>query len=127
MVQYTKDANTYKNQWIGKKALYNWILQHPKAVKYPITNDCLKVSIDSHDETQLVPKLLLQVSVGEIHNSMVSPPEEGGLKEARCAENNIIISDYTLCNILPTQLNNKSARFKFMCCCECCITSKSMN
>ena len=62
----------------------------------PIYNDCLKVSIGGHYEPQLVPKLLLQVSVQEIHNIMVSTPEEGGLKEARNAENNIIISDSTL-------------------------------
>ena len=29
-----------------------------------------------------IPKLLLQVFVREIHISMVSPPEEGGRKEA---------------------------------------------
>ena len=36
---------------------------------------------------------------------MVSPPGEGGLKESIYAENNIIISDSTLRNILPPQLN----------------------
>ena len=44
-------------------------------------------------EPQLVAKLLLQVSVREVHNIIVSPPEEGLLKEARDAEYNIIISD----------------------------------
>ena len=60
------------------------------------SNDFLKVSIDGHSETQLVPKLLLQVSVWELHNSMVSTSEEGGLKEERDAYNNIIISISTL-------------------------------
>ena len=36
---------------------------------------------------------------------MASPLEESGLKEARDEENNIIISDSTLRNILPTQQN----------------------
>ena len=35
---------------------------------------------------------------------MVSPPEEGGLKEARDSVNNIIISDSMLHNIFPPQL-----------------------
>ena len=39
---------------------------------------------------------------------MVIPPEEGGFKEARDADNNIIISDSTLNNILPPQLNNRN-------------------
>ena len=57
-----------------KKSLYNWILQHPQAVQYPIANDCLKFYIDGQYEPQLVPNLLLQVSVRELHNSMVSTP-----------------------------------------------------
>ena len=65
-------------------------------MKSPIENDCLKFSIDGHYEPQLVPKLLLQVSVWELHNSMVSPPEEGWLKEAKDADNNITISDSKL-------------------------------
>ena len=50
---------------------------------YPRANDCLKVYIDVKAGTQLVPDLLLEASVREIHNSMYIPPEEGGLKESR--------------------------------------------
>ena len=78
-------------------------------------------------EPQLVTKLLLQVLVREIHNSMVITPEEGGLKEARDAENNIIISDSTLRNILPRKINNTTSQYKVMFSCECFISYKSMN
>ena len=54
----------------------------------------------------LMPKLLLQVYVREINNSMVSPPEQSGLKEERDADNNTIIGDSTLCNIISLQLKN---------------------
>ena len=47
-------------------------------------------------EPQLVPKLLLQVSVRELNNSLVSDTNDGGLKDARDEYDNIIISDYTL-------------------------------
>ena len=70
----------------------------------PISNDYLKVSIDSQYKPQVVPKLLLQVSFREPHNSMVSLQEEGGLKESKDADNNIIVSDSTLCSIMPPQL-----------------------
>ena len=53
------------------KYLFNWIIQHPQVVQSPIVNKCLKVFIDSHFGPRLVPKLLLQVSVGELHNRMV--------------------------------------------------------
>ena len=76
------------------KSLYNCIIHHPKVFQSPIFNDCLKVNIDCHTEPQLVPKWLLRVSVRELLNSLVSDPVDGGLKEARDADNNIIISDY---------------------------------
>ena len=46
-----------------KKSLYNWIIQHPQVVQSPISDYCLKFSIDDHSEPHLVPKLLPQVSV----------------------------------------------------------------
>ena len=50
---------------------------------------------------------------------MVSTPEEGGIKDARDADNNTIISDSTLCTTMPPQLKNISARYKVMCGYEC--------
>ena len=46
-----------------KKYLYNWIMHHPQVVQSPIVNYCMKVNIDGHTKPQLVPKLLMQVSV----------------------------------------------------------------
>ena len=67
----------------------------------PIANDCLKVIIDGYTEPQLVPKNLLQVSVRELHNNLVCAKKDGGLKEARYEDDNIIISDSTLRSLLP--------------------------
>ena len=80
-------------------------MHHPQVLQSPIINDCLKVKIDDHIEPKLVPKLLLQVSVRELHNNLVSDAENCGLKEARYAENNIIISDSTLRSLFPPHLN----------------------
>ena len=85
------------------KSIYKWIIHHPQVVKSPIVNDFLKLNIDGHPEPQPVPKLLLQVSVQELHNILVSDTEDGGIKEARGSENNIIISDYTLRSLFPPQ------------------------
>ena len=49
----------------------------------PISNDCIKVIFDDQIEPQLVPKLLLQVSIRELHNTLVSDPNDGGIKDAR--------------------------------------------
>ena len=58
-----------------KKALYNYIIKHPQVVVSSVSNDCLKLFIGGQVEPQLVTKLLFQLLVKEIHNSMVSPPE----------------------------------------------------
>ena len=59
---------------------------------------------DDHTEPQLVPKLLFQVSVRELYNSLVNDPNDGGIKDARYEYGNIIISDSTLSSLLPPQL-----------------------
>ena len=38
---------------------------------------------DDQPETQLLPKLLFQVSVRELHNSLVIDLNDGGLKDTR--------------------------------------------
>ena len=63
-----------------KKSLYNWIVHDPQVVQLPIANYFLKVKIDGHTEPQLVSKLLLQLSVRELHNNIVSNTDNGGLK-----------------------------------------------
>ena len=89
-----------------------------------ISNDCLKVMLDDQTEPQLVPKVLLQVSVRELHNSLVSDPNYGGIKDARDEDGKIIMSDSTLRSMLSPQLKQMPARYKIMCGCECCISAK---
>ena len=79
------------------------MMHHPQVLKSPFINGCQKVKIDGPTEPQLVPKLLLQVSVRKPHNNIVSNTDNGGLKEAIDEENNIIISDSTLHSLLPPQ------------------------
>ena len=105
----------------------NCILQHTQVVQYPISNGCICVYIDVKSKKTLVPKFLFQVSVRELHNSMVIPPEDGGLKEAKDSDNNIIVNYSTFCNILPPQLKNISSRYKVICSCVCCISAKIIN
>ena len=104
-----------------------WITRHPQVVQSPIYNDSLKVVLDDQSEPQLVPKLLLQVSVEELHNNLVSDPNDVGLKDARDEDGKIIISDSTLRSLLPPQLKQMYARYKIMCGCECCISAKSIH
>ena len=101
--------------------MYTWITRHPQVVQLPISNDCLEVKLDVQTEPQIFTKLLLQVSVRELHNILVSDPNDGGIKDSRDEDGKIIISDSTLRSLLPPQLKQMSARYKIMCGCECCI------
>ena len=87
-----------------KRNLYTWITRHPQVVQSPISNDCLKVLLDNQTEPQIVPKFLLQVSIIELQNSLVSDTDDGGLKDARDEDDKMIISDSTLRLLLPPQL-----------------------
>ena len=104
-----------------------WITRHPQVVQSQISNDCLKVMFDDQTEPQLVTKLLLQVFVREPHNSLLSDPNDDGLKDARDKDDNIIINDSTLRSLLSPQSKQISARYKVMCGCECCISAKSIH
>ena len=118
-----RKGNSKTNKQI-KHNFYTWITRPPQVVQSLISNNCLKVMLDDHSEPQLVPKLLLQMSIRELHNSLVSYPNYGGLKDARYEYGNIIISDSTLRSLLPSQLKQMPARYKVMCSCECFISVK---
>ena len=55
-------------------------MRHTQVVLSPIVNDFQEVKIDGHTETQLVPKLLLNVSVRELHKNLVSNTKDSRLK-----------------------------------------------
>ena len=87
-----------------KRNIYAWITRHTQVFQLPISNDCLKVMFDDQTEPQLFPKPLLRVSVRELNNILVIDPNDGGLKDARDEDDNIIISDYKLRSLLSPQL-----------------------
>ena len=82
---------------------------------------------DDQTEPQPVSKFSLQVSVIELHNSLLSDHNNGGIKYARDKYDNIIISDSTLRSQFTPQFKKMSARYKVMCGRECCIYDKSIH
>ena len=91
---------------------------HPQVVQSPISNYCLKVMLDDKTEPQLAPKLLLQVSIRELHNSLGKFSNDGDMKDARYEDGNNIISDSTLRLLLLPKFKQMSAHYKIMCSCE---------
>ena len=83
-------------------------MHHTQVLQSPIFNGCLKLNIDGHTRPQIVPKLLLKVSIRELHTSLVSAADDGELKEERDTDNNIISSDSILRSLFPPQLKKMS-------------------
>ena len=110
-----------------KRNLYTWITRHPQVVQSPISNDFLKILFNDQTEPQLVPKFLLQVSVIELHNILISDRNDVGHKYARYEDGKIVISDFTFRSLFPPKLKQISTRYKVMCGCECCISDKSIH
>ena len=106
-IQWTKKIKRKSHSKINeqiKPNLYAWIARHPQFFQSPISNDCFKVMFDDQTEPQLVPKLLLQVSVRELNNSLVSYPNDGGMKYSRDESDNISIINSTFRSMLSYQL-----------------------
>jgi hypothetical protein len=109
-----------------REKLNHWILAHPQVVQSPITSDTLLLPDRETGLTICVPKLLLEISIRELHNDLIAPPKSGGLAEARDAEGHVIISDSVLRCLLPPQLRKMTERHKQMCGCEVCLKVISM-
>jgi hypothetical protein len=88
-------------------------------VNSPIVNKIVIIK-DANNEKTRVGKLLLQISIREIHNKLLS---DGPLEFPEAKEVNAyaIISDTPLRLLLPPQLKKMSAKYKAMSDCELCI------
>ena len=71
----------------------------------PITRDTLLIEDADTKVKRRVPKLLLECSMQQLHNELISSPDDGGLVGARHAITNyVIISDTMLRFLAPPQL-----------------------
>ena len=95
--------------------MHTWITRHPQFFQSPIINDFIKVMLDDQTEPQLLPNFLVQVSIREIHKSLVSDPNDGGIKDSRDEDGKIIIGESTLRSLLLLQLTKMYGRYKIMC------------
>jgi hypothetical protein len=109
-----------------RKELLEWIMNHENVIASPIAKDTLLVLNKETGEKERVGKLLLEISVRELHNWLVGPVEDGGLASARDANGKVLISDTALRYLLPPQLRKMTPGHKQMCGCEICIVAKSL-
>ena len=101
-----------------KQNVYNYIHnEHPHVVRSPLANDMVTVE-DPEDTTKFikVPKLLLQVSIRELHTDVIE-----NVEGATDPAGNPVISDTKLREILPPEVKRTADRYKQICACQLCV------
>jgi hypothetical protein len=81
--------------------LHAWVLNHPHVVDSPIARDTLLIKDPETGKKVRTGKVLLEVSVRELHNDLLDLPANGGLDCAKNAEGKVLISDTALRYLLP--------------------------
>ena len=93
--------------------------------EYPIDRDTLLVTDAESGVKWIFPKLLLECSIQQFHNDIISSQDDGGLLGSRHANTNyVIISDTMLHSLAPHQLRPMTYHHKMMCGYAICNTSK---
>ena len=107
---------TKVNKELEEKVV-SFIKNHPNVVQSPIMNDYVSVK-DTVDPSvvQKVPKLLLQVSIRELHNDLIEQLPEAS------KDGIPLISDTKLREMMPPQVKKMTERYKEMCGCTDCVS-----
>ena len=88
-----------------RKETVEWIMKNSNVRESPIIRDTLLIADADTKEKRRVPKLLLECSMRQFHNELISSPDDGGLVGSRHAKtNDVIISDTMLRSFAPPQL-----------------------
>ena len=108
-----------------RQKLVEWIMKNSNVCESPIARDTLLITDEESGVKLIVPKLLLEFSMRQLHNELIVSPYYGGLFGARHADTNyVIISDKMLRFLAPPQLNPMTDNQKMMCGCAIFNTSK---
>ena len=110
-----------------RKDTVDWIMKNSIVRQSPITRDTLLIADADTKVKRMVPKLLLGCSMRQLHNELISSPDDGSLVGSRHAmANDVIISDTMLRSLAPPQLRTMIDNHKMMFGCAICNTSKYM-
>ena len=95
-----------------------WILNHLHVVISLISNDTLMIKDDDTGRMVTVAKILLEISVRELNNDLISPPSEGAYEGEINSEGFFKSVITMLRSLLPPQLRKMTEKHKQMCGCE---------
>ena len=86
-----------------RSRLQEWITNHPDVMNSPLYGDMLWRKKEDGTREK-IHKLLITISIRQLHNDMLESPQNGGLAGAKNVNGEVIISDTTLRDNLPFNL-----------------------
>ena len=100
-----------------EEKVYSFIENHPNVVQSPMMNDYVRVK-DKSDPSVVhkLPKLLLQVSIRELHNDLLEQVPEASKDGVP------LVSDTKLREMMPPQVKKMTERYKEICGCSDCVS-----
>ena len=108
-----------------RQKLVEWIMKNSNVRESPIARDTLLITDAEYGVKRRVPKFLLEFSMRQLHNYIITSSDDGGLLGSRHADKNyVIISDTMICSLSPNQLRPMPDHHKMMCGYAICNTSK---
>ena len=108
-----------------RQKLVEWIMKNSNMRESPIACDKLLITLAEPGVKRRVPKLLMECSLRNLYNELITSPDNGGLLGARHSDkNDVIIRDTMLHSLVPPQLRPMTDHHKIMCGCAICNTSK---
>ena len=109
----------------SRQKLAEWIMKYSNVRESPIVSDALLIADGESGVKRIVPKLLLEYSMRQLHNELIASPDDGGLLGSIHADkNDVIISDTMLRSLVSPKLLPMIDHYKMMCGCDICNTSK---
>jgi hypothetical protein len=96
MVKCAKSKGILKGFTRGTVKISRVVYESPNVVESPIVNETILVKNIATGQKERVNKLLLQISIRELHNDMLLPPDQGGFAEAWDERGAARISDTAL-------------------------------
>ena len=100
-------------------------MKNPNVRESPIALDILITTDAESGLKQIVTKLLLECPMRQLHNELITSPDDGGLLGVIHADTNDVIISYTmLLSLAPPQLRPITDHHKIIFGCAICNTSK---
>ena len=82
----------------SRQKLVEWIMKNSNVRESPIACDTLLITDSESEVKRGVPKILLECSMRQLHNELISSPYYGGLLGPRHADTNNVLKNKALCN-----------------------------